>query len=89
MSFLCQSCSMPLETNSVLGTNEDGSKNTDYCNICFRNGKFTNPLLTLNDEIELVTLYIMSLRKISKDSAKLIAENTLPKLKRWREEEKV
>lgn len=79
---------MPLENNFVLGTNEDGSKNNEYCNICFRMGKFTNPNLTLHDEMESVTLQIMSLKKISKDAAKFIVENTLPKLKRWQKQEK-
>ena len=36
----CQSCGMPL-TNEILGTNADGSKNEDYCNYCYKDGKFT------------------------------------------------
>ena len=87
MTFLCQSCSIEMDTNSDLGTNEDGTKNPDYCNICFRNGKFTNPNLTLKEEIEAVTIFLSYEKKMLKDNAKLLAENTLPKLKRWRKEE--
>ena len=39
---LCQSCGMPLEKDPGNGgTNADGSKNQDYCSLCYRNGEFT------------------------------------------------
>lgn len=38
----CQSCGMPLpENGSLYGTNQDGSKNKDYCKYCYENGNFT------------------------------------------------
>ena len=30
----CQSCGMPLN-DQVLGTNDDGSKNEEYCMYCY------------------------------------------------------
>ena len=37
---ICQSCAMPLTDESMLGTNQDGSKNEDYCIYCYKNGAF-------------------------------------------------
>ena len=38
--LICQSCGMPMEDDSVLGTNADGSKNMDYCKYCYDKGEF-------------------------------------------------
>lgn len=32
---ICQSCGMPITSDELLGTNEDGSINTDYCKYCY------------------------------------------------------
>lgn len=32
---ICQSCGMPIASNEQLGTNKDGSINTDYCKYCY------------------------------------------------------
>ena len=34
----CQSCAMPLE-EKIYGTNEDGTKNEEFCIYCYKNGK--------------------------------------------------
>lgn len=86
---ICQSCSMPLENDFILGTNEDGSKNRDYCNVCFRAGKFSNPNLTLEQEIKNVALHIKLTKRLPPEIALQITENTLPKLKRWRKDDVV
>ena len=38
----CQSCGMPLVSDTDYGTNQDGSKNNEYCAFCFKDGKFTH-----------------------------------------------
>lgn len=80
---VCQSCSISLDYDYDLGTNDDGSKNREYCNRCYRKGEFVNPKLTLKEEIDIITLYIMSTKKMSRHDALLLAENTLSKLRRW------
>ena len=40
--ILCQSCGMPIETDDLMGLNEDGSLNAEYCTYCYNKGKFTN-----------------------------------------------
>ena len=36
----CQSCGMPLTKDDDCGTNADGSRNYDYCQYCFKDGRF-------------------------------------------------
>ncbi len=50
--LFCQSCAMPMESEDVLGTNLDGSRNSDYCIYCYKDGKFTAPDVTMEEEIE-------------------------------------
>lgn len=52
MTF-CQSCGMPLEADEHFGTNKDGSKNTDYCAYCFKDGAFTADI-TMDEMIVLL-----------------------------------
>jgi hypothetical protein len=40
----CQSCGMPLKRDKEGGgTNADGTKSTEYCSLCYENGKFLHP----------------------------------------------
>ncbi len=36
---ICQCCTYPLNDISELGTNSDGTLNTDHCIYCFKNGE--------------------------------------------------
>ena len=47
---ICQSCAMTLNEEKYNGTNNDGSKNEDYCIFCFNEGKFTYEI-TMNEMI--------------------------------------
>jgi hypothetical protein len=79
---ICQSCGMPLIKESDIGTNEDGSQSEEYCRFCFQEGKFTNPNLTMEEQIE-KGIVISKKMWIPEDKAREIANNTIPKLKRW------
>ena len=39
MQKICQSCAMPMSDDSLYGTNADGSKNSDYCIYCYKDGE--------------------------------------------------
>lgn len=43
----CQSCGMPLQKEEDYGSNDGGSKNTDYCTYCYQKGNFTELDITL------------------------------------------
>jgi hypothetical protein len=77
----CQSCHLPLEGDSVLGTEVDGSLNHEYCWHCYQNGSFTNPFATLTD----MQNHVRHLMERHHEDSKLIHQtiNILPELKRW------
>ncbi len=82
-AYLCQSCMTPLETEIDFGTNEDKTKNNDYCNMCFRDGKFINPTISLSKMIEEVVIHMMHVKNIDEQTARQIINNKMPTLKRW------
>jgi hypothetical protein len=77
----CQSCAMPMEKEGQFGTNADGSKNDEYCSYCFKNGKFTEPEITLPQMIAKVSR-IMSEMKMPEILIGQV-KTFIPKLKRW------
>ena len=52
MQKICQSCAMPMNGESVFGTNKDGSKNSDYCIYCYKDGQFLQQA-TMEEYIEM------------------------------------
>ena len=78
----CQSCAMPMKLNEDFGTNRDSSKNKEYCSFCFKEGRFTDEGITLERKIA-NNILIAKEMGIPEDKTKRIAENIIPKLKRW------
>ncbi len=78
----CQSCGMPLG-NGFYGKNADGSENQDYCSLCYQNGQFTQPVITLEQMIN------RSIENMTRDlhfpyeKARELATGVIPTLKRW------
>lgn len=79
----CQSCAMPLYNDEVLGTNEDGSKNEDYCIYCFIDGEFTSD----RSMEEMMNFCIEKMCEahpdMDKSEASSMMKDVFPKLKRW------
>ena len=50
MSKACQSCGMPMKKDPQRGgSNTDGTVNSEYCSLCFKNGKFIHKNFTVKD----------------------------------------
>ncbi|QAA30276.1 zinc ribbon domain-containing protein [Clostridium manihotivorum] len=79
---ICQSCAMPLEKETLLGTNKDGSKNEEYCIYCYENGEFKQDM-EMNDMADLCVKF-MKEEGMEESKARDIMNSTLPTLKRWR-----
>lgn len=78
---ICQSCAMPL-SDEVLGTENNGSKCTDYCKYCYENGAFKYEC-TMEQMIE----YCLSLPNesgMSNEQYKEYLSKVYPTLKRWK-----
>ena len=83
----CQSCSMPLTNNDLLGTEKDGSKNHEYCKYCYQDGGFVNADMTLQ---QMRSFIEVKMKEMSIDPATTeMAVNSLPYLKRWKAHELV
>jgi hypothetical protein len=78
----CQSCAMPMEKPGDFGTNTDGSKNKEYCRYCYRDGKFTEPGMTMEQMIEKCA---GMMRQMSVPDAQIEQTKAfIPMLKRWK-----
>lgn len=79
--IFCQSCTMPLDTEEIKGTEKDNSKNKEYCKYCYENGAFKDPNMTLL-EMEVIVKTQMKKTKLPDNLIKT-SLNLLPNLKRW------
>ena len=79
---ICQSCGMPITSDSQLGTNLDGSKNEDYCKYCYQDGEFIDKV-SMEEYIEMCSKY-GSQAGMTNEEMKLHCETLFPTLKRWK-----
>lgn len=81
----CQSCGMPLQTKKAgdcRGTEADGSKSEKWCSLCYSDGKFRSPNMSLT---EMTTIVDDALRKEKVwFPMRYMAKRQLPRLERWR-----
>ncbi|MCR4275648.1 MAG: zinc ribbon domain-containing protein [Candidatus Wolfebacteria bacterium] len=82
-SFVCQSCSMPMEKPTDFGTEIDGLASKEFCVFCYSNGSFIEPDLILSQMIDKVSRMLAKQMNISEDEASSIARTSVPSLKRW------
>jgi hypothetical protein len=78
---ICQSCGMPMIKLEEFGSNTDGSKNEEYCTYCFQKGDFTMKG-TLKDMIDML-VSMADKMGMTAEAARKMADENLPKLKRW------
>ena len=71
-----------MKRNEDLGTNNNGSKNNEYCIFCFKEGQFTDKGITMEQKIERNIMIAIDMGP-PEEKARQMAENIIPKLKRW------
>ena len=81
---------MPMTDESMFGTNGDGTKNSDYCIYCYKDGKFTQDF-TMDEMIEHCAQFVNEVNKglpqpITKEEYIGQMKMYFPNLKRWRKE---
>ena len=83
--LICQCCGMPLE-DELIGRNQDGTLNEDYCKWCYADGEYT-----YSDMDELIDVCIPHMVKegFSKEQARTYMKEMLPKLDYWKRYEEL
>ena len=83
--LICQCCGMPLE-DELIGKNQDGTLNEDYCKWCYADGTYT-----YSDMDELINVCIPHMVKegFSEEQARAYMKDQLPKLDYWKRYEKL
>ena len=83
--IFCESCGMPLaEAEDMFGTEADGNKSTEYCIYCYEKGAFTEPDLTLEEQIKQVSDMMIKDYGYSPEDAREQCQEGIPTLKRWK-----
>lgn len=82
MKRICQSCGMPIENNSQLGTNQDGSINYDYCKYCYTNGNFIDDV-SMQEYIDKCSQFGAQ-AGMTNEQMKNYCQKLFPTLKRWK-----
>ena len=80
---MCQSCGLPFneEHAHFMQTKKDGSKSI-YCTICYKDGKFTDPNISMKEIIEQI---VHGLGKtIGEEAARKELTTLFPTLQRWK-----
>ena len=77
----CQSCGMPL-TDGILGHEQDGTPNEDYCQWCYSGGAFVTDC-TMEEMLETCTS-ILAEQGMPEAEARAHMAGVLPGLSRWR-----
>ena len=83
--LICQCCGMPLE-DDLIGRNQDGTLNEDYCKWCYADGAYT-----YSDMDDLITVCIPHTVKegFSEEQARTYMKEMLPKLDYWKRYEEL
>ena len=83
--LVCQCCGMPLQ-DELIGKNQDGTLNEDYCKWCYADGEYT-----YSDMDELINICIPHMVKegFSEEQARAYMKEMLPKLDYWKRYEEL
>lgn len=82
-THFCQSCSMPMASEDIYGTERGGLKTSKYCSYCYQEGEFVQPDLTLEGMIEVCVPFMVEEGMEQKHARSLLLQQ-LPGLERWR-----
>ncbi|MCL2764743.1 MAG: zinc ribbon domain-containing protein [Treponema sp.] len=80
---ICQSCATPFEY-AKQGTNTDGTDNEDYCEHCYKKGKFAYPSATMEGVIETCIPFRVPHVYPDAETARKAMQEFFPTLKRWK-----
>lgn len=84
--LICQCCGMPLDDDSIIGHNKDGSINEDYCKWCYADGTYTYS--DMDNLIEVCVKHMVG-ENFTEDQAREYMKKMLPTLDYWKRYEEL
>ncbi len=83
--LICQCCGMPLE-DEIIGRNQDGTLNEQYCKWCYADGTYT-----YNDMDELIEVCVKHMvnENFTEEQARSYMKKKLPQLDYWKRYEEL
>ena len=84
--LICQCCGMPIDDDSILGRDKDGTLNEEYCKWCYADGTHT-----YNDMDELIDVCVKNMvnENFTEEQARSYLKEMLPKLDYWKRYEEL
>ena len=83
--LICQCCGMPLE-DEIIGRNQDGTLNENYCKWCYADGTYTYS--DMDDLINVCVRHMVN-DDFSEEQARAYMEQLLPTLDYWKRYEEL
>lgn len=79
--LICQCCGMPLDDDSIISHNHNGTFNENYCKWCYADGTYTYS--NMDDLIEICVKNMVD-ENFNEKQARSYMEELLPKLDYWK-----
>ena len=74
-----------MDEESILGTEQNGAKNEDYCVYCYKDGEFTADM-TMDEMIAFCAEHVDEWgMDMTKERAIAMMKESFPGLKRWKQ----
>lgn len=83
--LICQCCGMPLD-DEIIGRNQDGSLNEEYCKWCYADGTYTYS--NMDDLIDICVRNMVG-ENFTEEQARSYLKQTLPTLDYWKRYEEL
>ena len=80
--LICQCCGMPLEDDSIIGRDNDGSLNESYCKWCYADGEFR---YTSQQQLIDFCVEHMASESWPAEQVRAHMEAVVPNLRHWKE----
>ena len=84
-SLICQCCGMPLQ-DEIIGRDQDGTLNEDYCKWCYADGTYTYS--DMDDLIDVCIPHMVN-ESFTEEQARAYMKEMLPKLDYWKRYEQL
>lgn len=84
--LICQCCGMPIEDDSIISQNNDGTLNEKYCKWCYADGTYTYN--NMDDLIDVCVKHMVN-ENFTEKQARSYMKELLPKLDYWKHYDKL